>query len=38
MQDGKEGRNPMSETNGKAIPPEKLVRVTFLPEGKTVEF
>ena len=28
----------MSETTGKAIPPEKLVRVTFLPEGKTVEF
>ncbi len=30
----------MSEQNTelKAIPPEKLVRVTFLPEGRTVEF
>src|ERR1035438_1811011 len=37
MQDGKEGRNPMSEATGKTIPPEKLVRVTFLREGKTVE-
>jgi hypothetical protein len=26
----------MSEA--KAIPPDKLVRVTFMPEGKTVEF
>jgi 2Fe-2S ferredoxin len=28
----------MSDNTEKAIPPEKLVRVTFLPEGKTVEF
>jgi 2Fe-2S ferredoxin len=28
----------MSEATGKSIPPEKLVRVTFLPEGRTVEF
>jgi len=28
----------MSEASGKPIPSEKLVRVTFLPEGKTVEF
>jgi 2Fe-2S ferredoxin len=28
----------MSEATEKSIPPEKLVRVTFLPEGKTVEF
>jgi len=28
----------MSEVSGDEIPPEKLVRVTFLPEGKTVEF
>ena len=28
----------MSEANGKPIPPDKLVRVTFLPEGETVEF
>jgi 2Fe-2S ferredoxin len=28
----------MSEAIGKNIPAEKLVRVTFLPEGKTVEF
>lgn len=28
----------MSDDTEKAIPPEKLVRVTFLPEGKTVEF
>jgi len=28
----------MSESTGKIIPPEKLVRVTFLPEGRTVEF
>jgi len=28
----------MSDTTGKVIPPEKLVRVTFMPEGKTVEF
>lgn len=28
----------MSEATGKTIPAEKLVRVTFLPEGKTVEF
>jgi 2Fe-2S ferredoxin len=28
----------MSEPNEKNIPAEKLVRVTFLPEGKTVEF
>jgi 2Fe-2S ferredoxin len=27
----------MSEPNEKNIPAEKLVRVTFLPEGKTVE-
>ena len=28
----------MSEANQKNIPADKLVRVTFLPEGKTVEF
>jgi 2Fe-2S ferredoxin len=28
----------MSELSEKIIPAEKLVRVTFLPEGKTVEF
>ena len=28
----------MNELSVKQIPPEKLVRVTFLPEGKTVEF
>ncbi len=28
----------MSEANTKNIPPDKLVRVTFLPEGRTVEF
>jgi 2Fe-2S ferredoxin len=28
----------MSDDTGKTIPPEKLVRVTFLPEGRTVEF
>jgi len=28
----------MSEATGKSISPEKLVRVTFLPEGRTVEF
>jgi ferredoxin, 2Fe-2S len=28
----------MSEANGKSIPADKLVRVTFLPEGRTVEF
>jgi len=28
----------MSETTKRAIPPEKLVRVTFLPEGRAVEF
>jgi len=28
----------MSEANQNNIPAEKLVRVTFLPEGKTVEF
>jgi 2Fe-2S ferredoxin len=28
----------MSDDTEKTIPPEKLVRVTFLPEGKTVEF
>ena len=28
----------MSEMIKKDIPPDKLVRVTFLPEGKTVEF
>jgi ferredoxin, 2Fe-2S len=28
----------MSEASKAAIPPEKLVRVTFLPEGRTVEF
>jgi 2Fe-2S ferredoxin len=28
----------MSEATKKQIPAEKLVRVTFLPEGKTVEF
>ena len=28
----------MSETPKKEIPADKLVRVTFLPEGRTVEF
>jgi 2Fe-2S ferredoxin len=28
----------MNEATGKSIPAEKLVRVTFLPEGRTVEF
>jgi len=28
----------MTETNTTNIPSDKLVRVTFLPEGKTVEF
>jgi 2Fe-2S ferredoxin len=28
----------MSEVNTKNIPADKLVRVTFMPEGKTVEF
>jgi 2Fe-2S ferredoxin len=28
----------MSEATTKQIPAEKLVRITFLPEGKTVEF
>ena len=28
----------MNPTSGNDIPAEKLVRVTFLPEGKTVEF
>jgi 2Fe-2S ferredoxin len=28
----------MSEATDKKIPAEKLVRVTFLPEGRTVEF
>ena len=28
----------MTEENKKNIPPEKLVRVTFEPEGRTVEF
>src|SRR3954471_10672708 len=28
----------MSEANSTNIPPDKLVRVTFMPEGKTVEF
>ena len=28
----------MSEANTTNIPPEKLVRITFMPEGKTVEF
>jgi 2Fe-2S ferredoxin len=28
----------MSEATEKNIPAEKLVRVTFMPEGKTVEF
>jgi 2Fe-2S ferredoxin len=28
----------MSEATEKSIPPEKLVRVTFQPEGRTVEF
>ncbi|HUB98479.1 MAG TPA: 2Fe-2S iron-sulfur cluster-binding protein [Solirubrobacterales bacterium] len=28
----------MSEANSSNIPPEKLVRVTFLPEGRKVEF
>ena len=28
----------MTEPSAKPIPPGKLVRVTFLPEGRTVEF
>ena len=28
----------MSETSKKEIPPDRLVRVTFLPEGRAVEF
>ncbi len=28
----------MSEANQKNIPADKLVRVTFMPEGRTVEF
>ncbi len=28
----------MSEANTANIPPDKLVRITFLPEGRTVEF
>jgi 2Fe-2S ferredoxin len=28
----------MTEANNKNIPPDKLVRITFEPEGKTVEF
>jgi 2Fe-2S ferredoxin len=28
----------MSDASKKSIPAEKLVRVTFLPEGRTVEF
>src|ERR1035437_2212532 len=28
----------MNETTEKSIPADKLVRVTFLPEGRTVEF
>jgi len=28
----------MSDETKKEIPPDKLVRVTFMPEGKTVEF
>ena len=28
----------MKRSNNKNIPPDKLVRVTFMPEGKTVEF
>ena len=28
----------MSESTAKTIPPDKLVRVTFQPEGRTVEF
>jgi 2Fe-2S ferredoxin len=28
----------MNETIQREIPPDKLVRVTFLPEGRTVEF
>jgi 2Fe-2S ferredoxin len=28
----------MNESANRSVPPEKLVRVTFLPEGRTVEF
>jgi ferredoxin, 2Fe-2S len=28
----------MSRTSNGGVPPDKLVRVTFLPEGRTVEF
>src|ERR1039457_6962347 len=31
-----QGQESVTETN--PIPPDKLVRVTFLPEGRTVEF
>jgi 2Fe-2S ferredoxin len=33
----KQGKETMSDSVN-TIPPEKLVRITFLPEGKTVEF
>jgi 2Fe-2S ferredoxin len=33
-----QGDIAMSQANQTNIPPDKLVRVTFLPEGKTVEF
>jgi len=29
---------PMAEPTNQQIPPDKLVRITFLPEGRTVEF
>jgi 2Fe-2S ferredoxin len=35
---GEEEVDSMSEATEKIIPPEKLVRVTFLPDGRTVEF
>jgi len=28
----------MNEETSKTIPPDKLVRITFLPEGRTIEF
>src|SRR5580698_5535622 len=36
--DGPGRKDCMSEANQKSIPADKLVRVTFQPEGRTVEF
>jgi len=37
-EESKKEANAMSEPNEKTIPADKLVRVTFQPEGRTVEF